>query len=622
MPLVLLCGALSLSACDCEDRVRSWVDGRDDQSQREEQVDAGAKTSSDPVEVEPNDEPDSATRLELTRELRAVRGTTSDPSDVDWFDFRVDTDEPWLLDIDVESSADVVAMVDLGAESDIPIEWDVQGEGDGEKIQTIAVGREGRRVGVRTKSPADYTLRFTRRLSGGALEWEPNDVFGHARPVELPGEMQGFIDRPDDRDIYRVRTLEDALTRFEVVGVPGVSLIVRVFDQPDFSQPLASFDVPPGGRSGIPNFFLPRTPDGEGPKYYVVVTSASGHSAEKSYRLRAIQAPPTEGKVEVEPNDVRPMRLEDATVELSGRLHSADDVDRFAWGMWEDLVEPGADADADADADAGADVGEVEPADIGVGGPDAGSSPRVADAGLLDTGLLDAGLLDTGADASADAGTTGFDPDALWALLPTKEPPRPIAQLEVEPTVDWLLLGVDWKDDGGEVTARSSVAGAPVRLCARELPTDRFRFAVRSGEYAPPTQGAQGGYRVTVTTPAPDNLENEPNDTSAEADRLDTERTGYLGTTDDVDVWGTVVVPPDSDDPYATTRFEALLRARDHDLVVELRDQEGGVIARVDRAAAGQGERVAVDLPGGLYYLHVRTKVAGSCEPYTISLKP
>jgi hypothetical protein len=101
------------------------------------------------------------------------------------------------------------------------------------------------------------------------------------------------------------------------------------------------------------------------------------------------------------------------------------------------------------------------------------------------------------------------------------------------------------------------------------------------------------------------------------------ERVGYLGTTDDVDVWGVIVVPPESaDDRFATTRFEAKISAAEHDIMAELRDQDGGVVAKVDRAGVGMGETVAVDLPLGLYYLHLRTKVGGSCEPYTVVTNP
>jgi hypothetical protein len=601
-PLAAILVALTLSACDCENQVRKWVDGTDE-PRRTTGSDAGESTSSDPVESEPNDTVERATPVVLTRELRAVRGDTSDPSDRDWFALSADVDDTWLVDVTVESTADVVVEVDLGEASDLPLKHDVREAGHGEVLQTLALGREPRRIGVSTKTPAEYTLRFKRRLSGGAIEHEPNDVAELAHPIELPGEMQGFIDRIDDRDIFAVRTETAAMSKLQFVGVPGASLIARVFGEPSFATPLASVDIPPDGRATFPNFYLPATAEDAPPSFFIVVTSASGIAPDQAYRVRAVATPETEGLVEVEPNDGLPMPLESPQIDgMKGSLHAADDVDRYAWGFWEDLA--GADAGALVDASIAADAAGQTPADLG--------GTRAPDAG---------------GDASAsDGGDDNVDPLAeLWAKVPEKPRPRPVAQLEVVPEDSWVTLAVEWKDDGGNSSARASRAGEPVKLCARSLPRDRFRFAVRAAEFAAPSEGSVADYTIDLVRPPVENLENEPNDTIAESDRLapGAERVGYLGTTDDVDVWAIAIVPPESDtDKYATARFEAAIKAQTHDIMAELRDADGGVVANVDRAGVGMGEVVTVDLPKGLYYLHLRTKVGGSCEPYTVVTKP
>ncbi len=585
--VLLICAFLPMSACDCENTVRGWVDGRDEP--RKAAPDAGKAASSDPVEVEPNEKPDSATPIRITKELRAIQGTISDPSDVDWYALTADTEEPWVLDIAIEGGPDLIAEFDLSPSEEPPLRVDVQGPGEGESLQTVTVGKLPRKVGVRAKSAGPYTIRFTKRLSGGALEFEPNDVPELARPLQAPGEIQGFIERLNDRDVYAIRAAEDGVAKLEVLGVPGVNLIVRVFGEPSFAKPLASFPVAPGARAAIPNFALKAAAEDAPPAYYLVITSAAGHDREKAYRVRLVASPDAQaGLVELEPNDGVPMPLETPAVQFSGTLHAPDDVDRFAWGLWEDML-----------------------------GPDAGMPDAAVDLGP------DVGSPDASADAGADA---AVDPaESYWAKLPDKVEPRPIAQLEVIPDVDWADFVVEWKDDGGTTNSQPATPGQGIKLCARTLPTDRFRFAVRASRFESPSEGSVAKYDVVLRQPPTANLENEPNDKQAQADRLaaGTERVGYLGTTDDVDVWGAVVIPPNfAEDKYATTRFEAKISAREHDIMAELRDEDGGVVAKVDRAGAGEGELVAVDLPKGLYYLHVRSKVGGSCEPYVVLTQP
>jgi hypothetical protein len=49
-------------------------------------------------------------------------------------------------------------------------------------------------------------------------------------------------------------------------------------------------------------------------------------------------------------------------------------------------------------------------------------------------------------------------------------------------------------------------------------------------------------------------------------------------------------------------------------------DDEGGVVARVNRSGVGGDEEIALDLPPGLYYLRVDSERGFNCEPYRLSI--
>ena len=142
------------------------------------------KKSSTPRDIEPNEQPEAATPIKLTEELRSILGKLERSDDVDWFSLSHDATEPWLLEVIVEPKA---------AGLDLAIELEIEGQSSGalynlggpdaqESIPVLAIEQAAVRLAIRARAGSgDYAVRFKRRLTGGSIEAEPNDVASQAR---------------------------------------------------------------------------------------------------------------------------------------------------------------------------------------------------------------------------------------------------------------------------------------------------------------------------------------------------------------------------------------------------------------------------------------------------------
>lgn len=72
--------------------------------------------------------------------------------------------------------------------------------------------------------------------------------------------------------------------------------------------------------------------------------------------------------------------------------------------------------------------------------------------------------------------------------------------------------------------------------------------------------------------------------------------------------------------PPKPRKVHLTLGANPLNLGFKLLDDEGGLVAQVNRSGAGGEERLQIDLPPGLYFVHVAAKRGSGCSPYTLSV--
>lgn len=630
---------LAVSGCDCEARVRNFVSRP---SKDEERVAARTElVQQEQVrEVEPNDSPGNATPIVLRKELRAVHGALASEQDVDWFS--VATDEPGdelfeLIVTPLSSALDIALYLEVpGSPEAAPLLYDVSKAGQAESVPVLSVGSvsgdvlsgnsPGRgplrffvaaagKTGKIDESNGAYKIEFRRRLAGGIIESEPNDFVHLATKLKVPGEIQGFYDRPRDQDIYYVAAedLRGAAYRLELSNIVGLTQQVRVYAEPTMEEVLFGMTVSAGVSADIPSFSMPPGASG----LWFVLTAGDSFDRERGYRLKVTEHLPVTGfALETEPNNtVERAQLIVPGVPIRGYLHDSSDIDRFRFVIEAELpptVEPGAEAP-------------------GVG--------------------LDAGLLENNALA--------LDP---FANLPKKDEPKYVFQARLKPLGASHRPGMRWITAAGEQTVVATSVDESIALCNLVVEPGTFDVEVRSAEMtdagSPAGQvGAVRGfdYELMIENLASTKgLEIEPNHSIALADRLEMgqARVGYISQAGDVDVFAfavgqsaqvvekrggpTVIMQADGtpgieqEAPVAgesetesqgVHKVSVHLEANALNLEFELIDDEGGQIATVNRAGAGADEKLSIELPAGLYFVVVKAERGFGCDPYRLTVR-
>jgi hypothetical protein len=651
----------SLTSCECEDRIREAISNPGNRGSIALEDDATKSTTSStsprgPTESEPNDTRRAATSVSMKPHPQPMRGTIEGRDDVDWYELSLD-DETWTLDVALSPRGDGLdPRLDLavGHDDGTLQSYDVGGPGDSERIPVLRVGSSPTLIAVRGKgdTTGSYELTFEKRLSGGTIEAEPNDTRAVALDFPYPGEIQGFYDRPGDRDVYHVRreSLTDGIHSLQVTPTGDFPQSVELYTSRDASSPWVSFDVPPEQRHVLPNLHV--QPSFQG--LWIELSASDEYDREAGYRLRLLEHPPVEDDaivLEGEPNDTRSRPQAVALGDdVRGYLHHPSDRDHFALEVGSAELEPSTTGDAGTDSegrgrDAGPPSGEV-PADDEAGMPPKHlepSSPR------------DAGSSESSASADAEEGADASGPPNWRARLPDKSRPRHFVRVSLAPARDSDRLVLQWlREEGSNRTLRSPEEGEPVKICSHPLDRGILRFAVRGARLE--ERRIRRGFTYALAfrdlSSSTDDLELEPNDRRERADRLEMgrERTGHIDAADDQDVYAfaiprserTETPSPDAGEgatskgaarapsmggspnpsrPLEPTTVRVTLEGTKLNLAFDILDQAGARVAEVDRRGAGAGESMQIDLPPGLYYLRVESEREFSCDPYRIRIE-
>lgn len=627
--------ALCASGCDVESKVRSLMGKSED----ERVIPAEERQQTTELrETEPNDSAAQATAIALGVDMRPTHGAIEPAEDVDWYVVQPPSGETWLVDVSVTpvgESLDAAIYVEVEGEGDFPeLLYQVAGPGEAETVPMMSVPAEGRRffVSGADGSTGAYRVDVSRRLSAGAVEVEPNDFAHVASPLSVPGEVQGVYDRPQDRDIYFVKTDDldpSKVYSLEVSSVPGISQTLRIYGAPQLEAALLELVVAEDRPAIIPNIALASGAQG----LWFVVTAGEAYDRQRGYRLRVIEHPPEpEFVVEREPNDSSAgAQIIDFEDVVRAYLHAPGDVDRYRFV----LEAP--------------EENEVEY--------------------VLDESAPDAG----------DEGMPEVEADP-WAAVPEKEAPEVVAQLNLNPLKDDHRLVLRWIPDvesgEREFSLEAEEPRESLTVCNHVLGPGAYDVEVRAAESNFSLVNRSYDYELRLRNVAKTpGLEIEPNDAPEESDRLveGAARVGFISTEGDVDYYAFLVGPaatdapleqqpaiPEAgarsdddaaaaqaapkatepgeiaeDDPGAaapsgdslgwqppeTEPVRVRLKANRLNLRFELLDDERARVAQVNRAGPGADEELTIDLPHGLYYLAVSASGGSSCEPYEVTVE-
>ncbi len=627
----LLAAVFFFGGCDCKDRIQSLVYEDVDRTitptqQREEQ--------GENREVEPNDTPEQATPIVLQRDMGAMYGSIDPAQDVDWFAMEVGGEEDWIVEVTVtpqDSSLDIALYLEVPGDADYaPLLYDIAGAGEAESIPMVRVPAGGTQrffLSSVDGTSGEYRINIRRRLSAGAVAVEPNDYPHLASPLEIPGEMQGFYDRPHDRDVFYVpaESLKAAVYSLELSNIAGVEQTLEIYGDKELESPLMSIPVAENRPAIIPNLSLA---SGAEAGLYFVLSAGEKFDRDRSYRLRIIEHPPARGYiVEREPNDTEgSAHLVELGDRVRGYLHTSSDVDRFRF-----VIEPSDEGEEDAQDDDDELLAEYRGS---AGDPDE-EEPEI---------------------------------DDPWAAVPEKEAPEYVVQVHLRPLGDAHRFAMRWLPDEEsseqrrELQAESEEEG--LILCNHVLGPGEYDVELRALETQEGFRPRSFDYEIQFMNLATESeMEVEPNNTPEQADRLPmgSSRVGYISYDGDVDLFAFIVGPDepvvvedetmeegsavaeqdgdgDAEDdtdgdegvavagpatvwqPPPTENVQIRLEGNRLNLGFEVIDDEGGRVANVNRAGPGADEELAIDLPHGLYYLAVSAASGSLCEPYRISV--
>ncbi len=626
--------AMAVGGCDCEEQARSLLYGGGDSTEVKGSL-SGDDGDGDKRnwEVEPNDSAQDATPIRLSNERRPMYGTIDPEDDVDWFSLHVDDDESWLVELTVEpkdSELDLAIYLEVPGDGDwAPLMYDVAGAGEAESIPMLDVPSDGPGDGPRrffiagsNGTTGEYRIDVRKRLSAATVAVAPNDHPHLAPTLEVPGEIQGFYDRPHDRDVFYVsaESLRAGIYTLELSAIGGLSQTLRIYGDEALETPL--MEIPVGERvpAVIPNLSL-QARQGEG--LYFVLQAGESFDRQNGYRLRLIEHP-VEGDyvVEREPNDTaETAQLVELNEAVRGYIHTAGDVDRFRFVI-----------DEPQELEESPQEEQEEEEEF-----DEYRQPPVGEE-------LE--------EQQVDEPSEVIDP---WEAVPDKERPHHVVQVRLRPLGDAHRFAMRWLPedgaDGEEWEVRAGVTDEELVICNQVLEAGRYDVEVRSLETEEGFRTRSYDYQLEfIDIAGIEELEIEPNDTPEQADRLPVgeSRTGFIATEGDVDVYAFVVGP---DEPYEEAPEEQApeeqapdeeraaggqpssgweapevervgihLQANSLNLGFRLLDDEGGRVAHVNEAGPGSDETLHIDLPHGLYYAAVSASSGSQCEPYKIEV--
>ncbi len=604
--------------CDCEDRARSLIYGSSDDTPVTPLGDQDEERE-ELREVEPNDSRDQAMPISLSSDTRPVHAAIDPADDVDWFVLEVDDDETWMVELTVEpkdSELDLAIYLDVRGDSDhAPLMYDVAGAGEAETIPMLGVTNTESRpffvTGADDSTTGEYRVDVRRRLSAATVAMAPNDYPHLAMTLPVPGEVQGFYDRPHDRDVFYVpaEALQAGVYTLEVSAIAGLTQNLRIYGDKELDSPLMEIPVTDREPAVIPNLSL-SAERGEG--LYFVLSAGEDFNREQGYRLRVIEHPESDDYVlEREPNDTEgTAQVVDFDEPLRGYLHSPGDVDRFRF------VIDDSDGEDEEDDDA---QDERETSEV--------FDPTIED----------------------DEEDEESEFDDPWEAVADKERPEYVVQAHLRPLGDAHRLAMRWLpgEDSGQEERELRADGneEEITVCNKVLGPGEYDLEVRSVETDEGFRPRGYDYELEIVNVAGlEGLEIEPNDSPENADRLPmgTERSGFIATEGDTDIFAFIVGPDEpraleeetgdeADDeegesPTLSAGWEApesekvriSLDGNHLNLGFQLLDDEGGRVARVNESGPGGDEELNIDLPHGLYYVAVSASAGSLCEPYTI----
>ena len=607
--VLLIALTACLGACDCDDKLRKMLsDGKGEQRRGDTRKDGSDQPiSSDPTETEPNESSSQASAYELGSELRSVLSEFSTQKDIDWYTITSSEDRLIELTVDpTEPSLDPVIVLSVGGEE---LRYDIARAGEPEVIPVVLLGSQRLLLRVEAKAGAGkYAIRFKKRLAGGQIESEPNDLPAVATRHEAPGEIEGFHDRPQDTDLYHlvfpeVPEGEVALYAIEVIASRELGERVSFMLAPS-GEPIMTSQIDPEGKIALPNLAITKAR----PDLWLKLEGTEKFSREQPYRVvvRAVKAGDRAAGqfFDAEPNDsaeaAQELLMGNDPIQVAGFFHRAEDMDYFALVL--------GDSEATAAPEGAPAEEKPEPSKL----PD--KSEKVQDLFGDDkpTGL-------------------GAAPEPSLPPLPVKTPPPHALKLEVKPLRDDLKLVLRWGASGEERTHLATTAGESISLCNVPLSAGKYPFAIAPQSLGDRAEGVDGkpDYRVVIEdllagSPEGSAREIEPNETFEQPDALPLggKVTGYLASSADRDIFALDILATKGADPLASAPSTTIeLAAHPLDTILKVYDDQGLVLAEQDTGGAGRAEKFTFRLPPGRYFVEVRSKLGSSCEPYLLGAR-
>jgi hypothetical protein len=314
---------------------------------------------------------------------------------------------------------------------------------------------------------------------------------------------------------------------------------------------------------------------------------------------------------------------------------------------------------------------------VAIGDPperaDAGQGADAASQAAEDTGTATE-KTETAPDTGSAQKSQPLDP---YAALPDKDPPENLIQVGVETLRDNYPVAIELLGHPGDAskhTADETGQSGRATVCNVPLSEGFVEVAVsrpRGVESASLSRGYDYQLFSVDVLPNLSAVEVEPNDSREEADKLGAletgesgERTGFITSTDDRDVYAFRVGDPNAENgsprakatvdagvapgnepgegaapaadagtgseegsarspagPVALSQVQLALKVKKLDLRFTVTDATGAPIAKVDRAGPASDEKTQLDLPDGVYFVSVESRRAGSCNPYQLSAR-
>ena len=636
----LLALAVVSAGCEAaEDRLRSLLYDESDTAVPTPQDDEQLRQQRT---VEPGADPGDATVIELSDEIEPIYAELGDEADAHWFSLQTGDDEEWMVDLEVEpqdDSLDVAVYLDLPGSGEAPVRYDIAGAGEIEELPMLRVGAGGEPqrfsvTGADGQSGA-YSVRVHRRLTAATVAAEPNDVPQLAMELEVPGEVQGFYQRPGDRDLFFVpaESLSAGVYSLEISAVPGLEQLLRIYGDDELDEVLAQVSVSEQAPAIIPNLSLDAEEGDQAGLYFVLTADGDGFDREQGYRLRLVEHPDADEEeftVEREPNNTESTaQWVDFDERVRGYLHTADDVDRFRFEI-EDAD------DEDDQEDEQEDEQEEERADVD--DEEVDTRPEALQRMLAEQ----ADFEDDGDDELEQLiREEGYDVVDPWEDVEQKESHEYVIQARLKPLGDAHRMAMEWIPDADSDDERQELIAddpeEPLVVCNRIVADGEHHVRIWSEETDEGFRPRGYDYEFEVVNVAYEmGLEIEPNDSPETADRLQRgePRIGFIDRDGDEDYFAFVVgdeeprlvdreEQDDDESGWGADEMESVtvsLEGNPLDLQFEILDDEGGRVAHVDEGGPGSDEQLQIDLPHGLYYVAVRAGIGSNCEPYRIEV--